>query len=184
MQNILSANSTCFSMVFGLGTQFSASTDSPPSPKYIAVLGRLVKMGKQGRDGACVLYLIMLHHNHVCCLTTMTPGRCCWRAVRCCADCGELWNWRNGFISTLRRRWAICACVGLLWVVRAKGTSCAGSSITLPVRCCCWPQCGEGSSLNKWSPSKCLIASTIVSRFCRDVLGKYNLPKKKVLFVT
>jgi hypothetical protein len=39
---------------------------------------------------------------------------------------------------------------------------------------CCWPR-GEGSSLNRWSPSKCLMASTIVSRFCRDVLAKYNL---------
>lgn len=42
--------------------------------------------------------------------------------------------------------------------------------------------CGEGSSLNKWSPSRCLIASTMVSKFCLEVLmnslekcGKKNL---------
>lgn len=31
------------------------------------------------------------------------------------------------------------------------------------------------SSLNRWSPSRWRIASTIVSRFCRDVFAMYSL---------
>lgn len=169
-----------------LGTQFSASTDSAPLIQVLNCSGENGGAGDRGKDGVHVVYLTLLHHNHVCCLTTMTPGRCCWSAVRCCVDCGELWNWRNGFISTLSRRWATCVWVGgvtgLLCMVRAKGTSWAGSSITLFERRCCWPHRGEGSSLNRWSPSRCRIASTIVSRFCRDVLAKYSLMKTVPLF--
>jgi hypothetical protein len=35
MQHIRSANSTCFYRSFGLGTQFSASTDSAPFPQVL-----------------------------------------------------------------------------------------------------------------------------------------------------
>lgn len=89
------------------------------------------------------------------CFTTITPGRC-W--VCCC-----LWNWRNSACSS--RCFAVgdapdVVVVDLLDVfavcllVNASGTSCAGSS------------------LNRWSPSRWRIASTIVSRFCREVLAR------------
>lgn len=56
MQDSWLANSTCFYRSFGLGTQFSALTDSaPPSPKYCNVLERMVEIEQLGRDRVCSL---------------------------------------------------------------------------------------------------------------------------------
>jgi len=130
------------------------------------------------RHSECVVQCtecgVLLDHE---CFTTITPGRC-W--VCCC-----VWNWRKRSACSIRCfadaavadvvegeeeeadvvadfvdvefAVACCCCCCCCLLVSANGTSCAGSS------------------LNKWSPSRWRIASTIVSRFCRDVFAMYNL---------
>lgn len=89
------------------------------------------------------MWLKGLRPHHVCCLTTMTPGRC-WVE-------GGGWNCKKGFISTLSNRCCF---------VKLKGDSCIASVVL---------------SLMKASPSRWRIASTMVSRFWREVLAKYTL---------
>lgn len=84
--------------------------------------------------------------DHDACFTTITPGLDCW----CCWTVVELLKSIYACISALRMFSGVR-------VVNANGTSCV---------------CG--SSPNMWSPSKCLIASTMVSRFCRDVVDLFN----------
>lgn len=105
------------------------------------------------------------------CFTTITPGRCwvccCvwnWRkcsacSIRCFADVvadvaeGEEEDGGEDVVDFVDVEFTIVCCL----LVNANGTSCAGSSP------------------NKWSPSRWRIASTIVSKFCRDVLAIYSL---------
>lgn len=106
--------------------------------------------------------------NQELCLTTITPGRCCcwyWGFCCCCngtlTNCGSpacevaLWRNLNGSLCPF-----CCICLD---VVNARGTSCDATfalelvAVVIEV----------SSSMSKASPSKCRIASTIVSKFGR-----------------
>lgn len=125
--------------------------------KYSVKSSHNIKTGKKQPE------LSVIHRQtfQVCCLTTITPGLCCC-SVFVVAEvvlpfwvCWRAWNLRNGFISTCNR---VCE----FRFVSAKGTSWLVELLELVP---------EALS-NKLSPSKCLIASTMVSKFCLDVLVK------------
>lgn len=102
------------------------------------------------------------------CLTTITPGRCwaCW--CGCCWCCCCEWNWRKFVTSRCFVDDAVTSVVvvvvgDVVVVVEMSGLFVKASGTS-------W----AGSSLNKWSPSRWRIASTIVSRFCLEVFAKYS----------
>lgn len=107
------------------------------------------------------------------CFTTITPGRC-W--VCCC-----VWNWRKCSACNIR-------CFADVTVADvAEGEEEDGGEedvvdfvdVEFTIVCCLLVNANgiscAGSSLNRWSPSRWRIASTIVSRFCRDVFAIYSL---------
>lgn len=84
--------------------------------------------------------------DHEVCLTTMTPGRDCW----CCCTVAALYSTKDSDRV----------------VVRASGISWGSDGDVVTVTDAPTVE----SSPNMWSPSRCLIASTMVSKFCREVL--------------